>query len=216
MPEPNVVLLGPPGSGKGTQARPWAARHRVAYVSTGDLLRAAVTAGSLTGRAAEPYMAVGELVPDAIVLAVLREAVTGAGFVLDGFPRTSRQAERLDRELSRRGLLLPHAVVLEAGDDVLVERLGGRRICTAAGHEYHVLHLAPARPGVCDIDGSPLVRRTDDEPKTVRRRLAVHHAEAGPLLAHYELSGRLSRIDAVGPPVVVAGRLARMLQPVGR
>jgi adenylate kinase len=211
MPERNVVLLGPPGAGKGTQARPFAAEHGLEYVSTGALLRSAASLDSPAGRAAARHMAAGELVPDAIVIELLREALRHDGFVLDGFPRTIGQAEALDGELARIGFALPQAVVLEVPDEALVERLSGRRICEAAGHEYHVTFHPPAQPGRCDIDGSPLVRREDDQPAAIRRRLAVYHSRTEPLLGYYESRGRLSRVDGAGSPAEIASRLAAVL-----
>jgi adenylate kinase len=201
----DVVVLGPPGSGKGTQAKPLASEHALQYVSTGDLLRRA-------GGEARRYMEAGELVPDEIVLELVHEAIGEGGYVLDGFPRNTTQAEALDAGLERAGRALPRAVALEVPDEALVGRLSGRRICEQAGHEYHVRYRPPKHEGVCDIDGSRLVRRADDEPDTIQRRLSVYHEQTEPLLAYYEARDRLVRVDGDGDPDDVARRLARAVE----
>ena len=201
MTEPSLVMLGPPGSGKGTQAKPLAAECGLAYVSTGDALRGAA------GRDVKRYVEAGELVPDEIVLDVVADAIRGRRFILDGFPRTVAQAEALDRELDRLGTPRPRAILLDVADEVLVDRLSGRRICEQAGHEYHVVYRPPLRDGVCDIDGSRLIRRADDEPETVQHRLAVYHEQTEPLIAYYEAGGRLLRIDGTGDADEIRARL---------
>lgn len=212
MSEINLVLLGPPGAGKGTQAKSLAADRGLAYIATGDLLRAAVATGSEAGRRAKGYMDAGELVPDELVFDAVaetlrRDAVT-SGFVLDGFPRTTAQAHALDIELARLGRRLPAAILLDVPDDLLIRRLSGRRICMEQGHEYHLDYRPPSRAGTCDLDGSPLVRRDDDEPATIRRRLAVYHDQTEPLIAHYEAQQRLHRVDGQGDPSEIRHRLA--------
>jgi adenylate kinase len=208
----SLVLFGPPGAGKGTQAKPFAVEHGLIYIATGDLLRAAVTAGSEGGRAAKRYMDAGELVPDELVFGLLVEAIEGhteaGGLILDGFPRTAAQAHTLDSELERLGRPRPEAILIDVPDDVLVGRLAGRRICSQHGHEYHLDYRPPTRAGACDLDGSALVRRDDDEPETVRRRLAVYHAQAEPLISFYEDRQRLHRVDGDGEPSDIHGRLA--------
>jgi adenylate kinase len=206
MSEPSWVMLGPPGSGKGTQAKPLAAERGLAYVSTGAALRKA------PGRDVKRYMEAGELVPDEIVLDVVAGAVRGRRFMIDGFPRTVAQAEALDRELDRLGTPRPHAILLDVPDEVLVDRLSGRRICDEAGHEYHLVYRPPQREGVCDIDGSRLVRRADDEPDTIKRRLAVYHEQTEPLIAYYEAGGRLLRIDGAGDADEIQARLAETVR----
>jgi len=201
-----LVILGPPGSGKGTQAKPLAERHDLAYVSTGQLLRKA-------GGEAKQYMERGELVPDELVIGLVQKAVGDeGGYVLDGFPRNTEQAEALDAELEKAGRPLPRAVAIEVPDEALVERLAGRRICEANGHEYHVEFRPPKEPGVCDVDGSKLVHRADDEPETIQRRLAVYHEETEPLLDYYEQRGRLTRVDGDGKPEEVGERLAAAVE----
>ena len=197
----DLVILGPPGSGKGTQAKPLAAAHDLRYLSTGDLLRRA-------GGEAERYMKAGELVPDELVVGLVRDAIGDEGYLLDGFPRTTAQAEALDAALERAGRPLPSAIVIELPDAALVERLSGRRICEQEGHEYHVKFRPPEREGVCDIDGSKLIHRADDEPATIQRRLAVYHEQTEPLIGYYERRGRLSRVDGDGDPDAVGRRLA--------
>jgi adenylate kinase len=197
----DLVILGPPGSGKGTQAKPLAAAHDLRYLSTGDLLRRA-------GGEAERYMKAGELVPDELVVGLVRDAIGDEGYLLDGFPRTTAQAEALDAALERAGRPLPGAIVIELPDAALVERLSGRRICEQEGHEYHVKFRPPEREGVCDIDGSKLIHRADDEPATIQRRLAVYHEQTEPLIGYYERRGRLSRVDGDGDPDAVGRRLA--------
>jgi adenylate kinase len=208
----DLVLFGPPGAGKGTQAKPLAAERQLAYVATGDLLRAAVSEGSEAGRTAKRHMDAGELVPDDLVLGLVVGAIerwpAARGFIFDGFPRTATQAQALDAELERIGRPGPTAILIDVPDEALIGRLAGRRICAQHGHEYHAEHRPPERVGTCDIDGSPLVRRTDDEPETVRRRLAVYHAQTEPLIAYYDSRRRLLRVDGEGDASEVTRRLA--------
>lgn len=218
--ELNLVLFGPPGAGKGTQAKPMAAERGLLYVATGDLLRAAVTAGSEAGRAAQQYMNAGELVPDKLVFCLLVEAVechpAAQGLLLDGFPRSVVQADALDSELDRLGRARPQAILIDVPDDVLIGRLAGRRICAQHGHEYHLDYRPPARAGLCDLDGSPLVRRADDEPETIRRRLVIYHDQTEPLIAHYEARNRLRRVDGEGDPSEIRRRVAAAVsRPLG-
>jgi adenylate kinase len=181
-------------------------------VATGDLLRAALAAGGPVGRDAKRYMDAGELVPDELVIGLLKEAVRrdapAGGFVLDGFPRTIEQARALEAALERLGQRPPRAILIDVPDEVLIARLGGRRICADQGHEYHLEFRPPARQGSCDLDGSPLIRRADDEPATIQRRLAVYHRQTEPLTAHFEVRGRLLRIDGDGEPAEIHRRLA--------
>ena len=210
MTDLDLVLFGPPGAGKGTQAKPLAAERRLAYVATGDLLRAAVADASEAGRTAKRHMDAGELVPDELVLGLVVAAIEhdpSRGFVFDGFPRTPAQAQALDAALERVGRPRPAAVLIDVPDEALIGRLAGRRICTEHGHEYHLIYHPPERDGTCDLDGSPLVRRADDEPATVRRRLEVYHAQTEPLIAYYESRQRLLRINGEGDAAEVRSRL---------
>jgi adenylate kinase len=219
MSDLNLVLLGPPGAGKGTQAKPLAAERRLVYIATGDLLRTAVTTGSEAGRTAKRYMNAGELVPDQLIIGLLVEAIARhappGGFILDGFPRTTAQAHALDSELERLEQPRPRAILIDVPDDVLIGRLSGRRICARQGHEYHLDYRPPARAGICDVDGSALVRRDDDEPATSRRRLAVYHDQTEPLIAHYEARQRLRRVAGEGDPSEIRSRLAAVLADPG-
>ena len=198
-----IVLLGPPGAGKGTQAKLMNERFHLSHIATGDLLRAAVAEGSQLGRAAQAYMKRGQLVPDALVIDMIDQRLQrngrDKGFMLDGFPRTPGQADALDRVLERLARPLSAVLLIDVPDDVLVERISGRRLCPD-GHVYHVVYNPPAHEGVCDIDGKPLTQREDDKPETVRKRLEVYHRETEPLVERYESQGLLRRVDGTQSP----------------
>ena len=204
MPELNLVLIGPPGAGKGTQAERLIDDFELPYYSTGDILRAAVKEGTELGTKAKKYMDRGELVPDQLITDVVLEKLDGSeaadGFILDGFPRTLPQADALEKGLAGRHRRLTAALLLDAGDDEVIRRLSGRRICSKSGHLYHVEFDPPKREGVCDQDGSKLIQRDDDKPDTIQRRLDVYHGETKPLIQHYEEQGILRRFDAARPP----------------
>lgn len=218
-----VVLLGPPGAGKGTQAASLAADLGLAHVATGDLFRANVAAGTELGRLARGYMDRGELVPDdvtlAMLLARLAEPDAAAGAVLDGFPRTRAQAEALDRALAEQGQRVDAALLLEVPEDVLVARLAERWICEAAGHIYSRSSRPPRVEGRCDVDGSRLVQRADDRPETVRARLARQLGPLAEVVDHYERTGVLRRVDgtrsieAVGAALRAALGVAEAARP---
>jgi adenylate kinase len=198
----NLILLGPPGAGKGTQARMLMERFGLVQLSTGDLLRGAVAAGTEAGLAAKAVMEKGQLVSDEIVLAVLKERLdepdVAAGTILDGFPRTTAQAEALDRLLAEKGMALDAAVLMEVDDDRLVDRVSGRYTCANCGEGYHDRYKQPEVPGVCDKCGSTeFKRRPDDNAETVRARLEAYHAETAPLIAYYERQGKLARVDGM-------------------
>ena len=197
-----VVLLGPPGAGKGTQARRLATRWSVPQVSTGDMLREAVARGTRLGLEARRYMDAGELVPDAVIIGLVRERLAQPdgrkGFVLDGFPRTPAQAEALDRLLEAEGTPLERVVLFELPDEELTTRLTGRRVCGSCGRNYHVTNSPPRVAGQCDACQGPLVQRTDDEEATVRRRLAVYGRETRPLVDYYRTRGLLTPIAGSG------------------
>src|SRR5579884_3399967 len=207
MPELNLILLGPPGAGKGTQADRLRVDFRLPFISTGDMLRSNVRDGTELGAKAKEYMDAGELVPDQLIVAMaaarLREADTEDGFILDGFPRTTEQAEALDRQLSERGRRITAAILVEVPDDEVVRRLSGRRVCVKAGHNYHVEFDPPKREGVCDQDGSRLLQRDDDKPEVVRNRLNVYHEKTAPLIDYYDEEGLLRRIDGTRNPTEV-------------
>jgi adenylate kinase len=198
-----IILLGPPGAGKGTQARMLQDRFGLVQLSTGDLLRAAVAAGTEAGRKAQAIMEAGGLVPDAVVIEVLRDRMAqpdlSDGIILDGFPRTRGQAEALDALLADRGQAVSAAISLEVDDAAMVERISGRFTCAACGEGYHDRFKPPSAEGVCDkCGGTAFKRRPDDRAETVRERLAAYHAETAPLIAHYERQGVLARVDAMG------------------
>ena len=194
-----VVLLGAPGAGKGTQAAFLRDQLGLPHVATGDLFRAAIREASALGLEAKTFMDAGQLVPDAVTIRMLEErlarADAAAGAILDGFPRTAIQAEALDRFLAERGARVDAALLIEVPAEELVERLSGRMICQAAGHPYHILLNPPREPGICDIDGSPLIHRADDAPETVRARLAGTLNDLRAVVAHYRRTGALRVVD---------------------
>ncbi len=204
MSELNLVLLGPPGSGKGTQGERLQEDFRLPYYATGDILRAAVREGTDLGREAKEYMDRGDLVPDGLVVGMIGQRVAdheaADGFILDGFPRNLNQADVLDDALERRGRRLTAALLIDVDDDEVVKRLSGRRVCVKNGHNYHVEFDPPKNEGVCDQDGSRLVQRDDDKPETVRHRLEVYHEQTQPLVDYYEKDGMLRRFDGKRSP----------------
>lgn len=215
----NVVFLGPPGAGKGTQARRLAERYGVPSIATGDILREAMASGSELGRRAKAYYDRGELVPDEVMLEVvadrLRQPDTQRGFVLDGFPRTVPQAEGLDRVLERTGRRVEAAVLFQVPREALVRRLAGRWVCRAGGHVYHEVYSPPRVPGRCDVDGSELVQREDDRPETVERRLEVYARQTEPVVEYYRARGVLHTVDASGDPEEVGRRVEAVLREAG-
>ena len=198
----NIILLGPPGAGKGTQARILMEGTGLVQLSTGDMLRAAVAAGSEVGRKAKAVMEAGQLVSDEIVIGVvsdrLDEPDTKTGVIFDGFPRTAAQAEALDRLLAAKGLVLDAVVSMEVDDALLVDRVSGRFTCAACGEGYHDTHKMPAVEGVCDKCGATeFKRRPDDNAETVRARLAAYHADTAPLIGYYTGTGKLQTVDGM-------------------
>jgi adenylate kinase len=202
--ELNLVLLGPPGSGKGTQGERLREDLRLPYYATGDILRAAVRGETELGLKAKEYMDRGDLVPDEVIIAVIAERVenheAADGFLLDGFPRTLEQAKALDAELDRLGRALTTVLLIDVPDDEVVRRLGGRRTCEKEGHVFHVEFEPPKEEGVCDIDGSKLIVRDDDKPEVIRHRLEQYHEKTHPLVAYYDEKGILRRIDGTKDP----------------
>jgi len=194
------IFLGPPGAGKGTQSRRFAERCGVPHLSTGDMLRDAVTRGTELGRLARPIMERGELVPDDVVMKMVEERLAGpdcaGGFVFDGFPRTLPQAERLGRVLEKNGFGKPVVVDFEVSPDVLMRRLTGRWTCSVGGEIYNVYDAPPKVPGICDHDGGKLVQRPDDRPEVVKERLVAYERQTKPLAAYYRRQGVLDVVDA--------------------
>jgi adenylate kinase len=212
-----IILLGAPGSGKGTQAQRLAVRYGIPQVSTGDLLRAAVKAGTELGRQAKAAMEAGELVSDEIVLGMIRERLAepdaAPGFILDGFPRNLVQAEALDGVLGEIDAPLDAVVLLDVDFDVLLKRITGRRTCGQCRKVYNVYYLPPARDGVCDECGGELVQRADDNEETVTNRLQVYEAQTAPLVSFYEDRGKLKVISAMGEIDEVLSQLEDALAP---
>jgi adenylate kinase len=202
--ELNLVLLGPPGAGKGTQAERLVTDFDLPYYATGNILRAAIEEESELGREAKEYVDRGDLVPDELICRVIEERLDSGeaddGFLLDGFPRTTGQAEMLERALDERGRSLTAVLLIEVSDDEVVRRLSGRRTCVKSGHVYHVEFDPPKNEGICDQDGSRLIQRDDDKPETIRNRLAVYHQQTEPLIAWYEDKGLLRRFDGSRTP----------------
>jgi adenylate kinase len=197
-----LVLLGPPGAGKGTQAERIAARYDIPHLSTGDMLREAVAADTEVGRRAKAIMDAGRLVPDEVMNRLVAERIAqpdaARGFVLDGFPRTVAQAEALDELLDRRDQRLDAVLELAVDDDALVDRISGRFACAQCGAGYHDRFKQPQVEGVCDVCGSrEFVRREDDKPETVRARLSAYHAQTAPLLPYYRNKGLLAAVDGM-------------------
>jgi adenylate kinase len=216
MSEMNLVLLGPPGSGKGTQGERLQEDFRLPYYATGNILRAAVSDQTELGKSAKEYMDRGDLVPDEVIIGVITEALDGPaaadGFILDGFPRTMPQAEALDAELEKLGRGLTAALLIDVDDEEVVRRLGGRRTCTKNGsHIYHVEFDPPKQADVCDVDGSPLVIRDDDKPDVIRHRLDQYREKTEPLVGYYEGRGLLRRVDGSPSPDEVGDRIRALL-----
>jgi adenylate kinase len=214
-----LILLGPPGAGKGTQARMLEEDFGLVQLSTGDLLRAAVAAGTEAGARAKAVMEAGGLVSDDIVLAILKERMAAPdvarGIILDGFPRTGAQAAALDGLLAQAGQRVTAAVSLEVDDAAMVGRVAGRFTCAACGEGYHDEFKQPAVAGTCDrCGGTAFKRRADDNAETVRDRLTAYHAQTAPLIAHYEGQGVLARVDAMGTIAEIRAALAAIVRRV--
>ncbi len=210
-----LVFMGPPGAGKGTQAKSVAAACGVPHVSSGDIFRAEIQGETELGKTLKGYLDTGALVPDAItvkaVMGRLERDDCKAGWILDGFPRTRGQAEALDAALAARGETLAGVVYLTLDPEGIVQRMAGRRSCPTCGRVYHVEHLPPKTPGRCDDDGAALVVREDDKPETVRNRLATYERETAPLIGYYDDKGLLLRVDGDGTPEEVQQRLRAKL-----
>src|SRR6187551_2295591 len=212
MPELNLVLLGSPGSGKGTQGERLQEDFRLPYYATGDILRTAVAEGSELGRTAKEYMDRGDLVPDEVIIGVIAERDEAAdGFILDGFPRTVGQAEALGDEMETLGRTVTAAVLIDVSDEEVIRRLGGRRTCAKNGHIFHVEFDPPKHEGVCDVCGSRLIVRDDDKPEVIRHRLDTYLEKTMPLIDYYEQRGVLKRVDGSLKPEEVGNRIRALL-----
>ena len=215
----NLILLGPPGAGKGTQARMLEETFGLVQLSTGDLLREAVAAGTEAGLAAKAVMEKGELVSDEIVIAILSDRLdqpdVTKGTILDGFPRTEAQAAALDDLLSARGQKIDAAISLEVDDEAMVARVSGRYTCAACGEGYHDEFKQPATAGTCDkCQGTDFKRRADDNAETVRTRLTAYHAQTAPLISYYDARGALTRVPAMGDIGQIAASLGEIVAGV--
>ena len=207
MGELNLILLGPPGAGKGTQAELLRSEFQIPHISTGDMLRQAVAEQSELGELASSFMDAGNLVPDEVIIGLLLEALARSdardGFLLDGFPRTIPQAEALGADLGKVGRKLTGVLLIEAPDEEIVRRISGRRVNPASGRIYHVEYDPPKVDGIDDVDGTELVQREDDKPETIRNRLAVYHEQTAPLADYYDNLGLLHRFDGSAAPAEV-------------
>ena len=214
----NVILLGPPGCGKGTQAKRLQERHGMVQLSTGDMLRAAVAAGTEIGKKAKAIMDAGALVPDDIIIGMIADRIAlpdcRKGVILDGFPRTIAQAEALDRMLASRGLKLDRVIELAVDEEALVERIAGRFSCRTCGTGYHDTFQRPKVEGICDVcGGTNFVRRDDDKPETVRARLEAYRRQTAPILPYYEGKGMLARVDGMADISEVSRQVEALLAP---
>jgi adenylate kinase len=215
VPELNLVLLGPPGSGKGTQGERLQEDFRLPYYATGDILREAVREETDLGREAKEYMDRGDLVPDDVIVGVIADRISSEeaqdGFILDGFPRTEPQAQALDEEMERLARELTAAVLIDVPDEEVIRRLSGRRTCAKGGHVFHTEFDPPKNEGVCDICGARLLIRDDDKPEVVQHRLEQYHEKTEPLISHYEDKGLLRRVDGRRSPDEVSDRIRALL-----
>lgn len=211
MPAKNIILIGPPGAGKGTQAKRLVDWLGLPQYSTGDMLRSAIAAGTELGRSAREFMDKGALVPDEVVVGIIGDALDaagrGRGFILDGFPRTVGQAESLAGMLERRGEKIEKVALLEVPSELIVDRIAGRRSCPKDGSVYHVKSAPPRVEGRCDACGGELVQRSDDREEAVRKRLVAYEEWTAPVVRYYEERGLLARVDGVGGLEEVFARL---------
>lgn len=220
MSELNLILLGPPGSGKGTQGEALQEDFRLPYYATGDILRAAVKEGTELGNKAKEYMDAGDLVPDELIIDLIADRVQAPeasdGFILDGFPRTVPQAEALGAKMSELGREITAAVLIDVHDEEVARRLGGRRTCEKCGRVFHVDFNPPKEDGVCDVDGGELIVRDDDRPEVIEKRLATYHEKTEPLVDFYEDRGLLQRVDGDRPPDDVSESVRGLLATLRR
>jgi len=211
----NLILLGPPGAGKGTQAKRLEERYGLVQLSTGDMLRAERKSGSELGRKAQAIMDRGQLVPDDVMIDLIAARIDqlhGKGFILDGFPRTVPQAEALDKMLREKGLKLDHVIEITVDEEALIDRLAGRFSCAKCGASYHDRYHRTKVEGLCDVCGSrDFIRRADDAPEAVKARLAVYREQTAPILPYYRKKGILRPVDGMADIAVVAGQIEKVL-----
>ena len=210
-----LLLMGPPGAGKGTQAANLVERYDIPHISTGDIFRGALQSGTPLGMEVKRYIDVGALVPDKVTVGITRERLAKSdchgGFILDGFPRTIDQAQALDQMLTKMGIRINRVLNIAASENVLVPRLTGRRICQMCGTTYHLIFRPPAKPDICDRDGEPLYQREDDQEETVRERLAVYREQTAPLIKYYQERGLYTEINGAQPSDIVFRDIVRTI-----
>ncbi len=210
------ILLGPPGAGKGTQANLISEKYSIPHISTGDILRNNISRNTKLGQKAKEYMKNGELVPDSLVIEIVKDRLTETdcknGFLLDGFPRTIHQADSLDSFLSQHNCKLDTVLEIEVGEKELVERLTGRRVCKACGLSCHVINTPPRVEGVCDSCGGELFQRNDDDEETVKQRLSIYKEQTMPLIEYYEKKGKLTKIDGTQDSENVFGQIESIIK----
>jgi adenylate kinase len=208
--------MGPPGAGKGTQAKAVAAKYAIPHISSGDIFRGEIAAGTELGKTLKSYLDAGALVPDATTVKAVMTRLAAKdcanGWLLDGFPRTGGQAEALDAALEKSGSKLCAVANIEVDPETIVSRMGGRRVCPKCGRSYHVEHIPPKTPGKCDACGAAIVQREDDKPETVRARLDTYLKQTAPLIEYYAKRGLLVRVDGSGAPEEVRDRLFAQLE----
>jgi adenylate kinase len=211
----NLILFGPPGAGKGTQAERLRKDFELPYIATGDMLRTNVKDQTDLGKQAKAFMDAGDLVPDDLIVAMAADRLAQDdaqdGFILDGFPRTIQQAQALDKQLSDMGRRVTAALLIDTPDEEVIRRLSGRRMCVKSGHSYHVEFDPPKHEGVCDQDGSRLVQRDDDKPEVIENRLRVYHEKTKPLVDYYDKLGLMRRIDGTREPADVHGHIRAVI-----